>query len=730
MTATTSQIAAALGLSNRAIRKRAQAWQPTGDRVRGGGDIYAIDTLGLTKKELSAIKLHLKKLNLGGLPATRETAPVPAVVTSDPPPALETLTQRQAAIMDARLWFIRLLEQRPAGLSLKRTMADICAGVASGDQTYVAMAAAANDRQGKNRTLRPRTLMNWWQAWQTSNHQPTSLAPSDADAKRFARDAVLVAWVRDYRPGSLLSPPAEIPPWVPYLLDAYRKPSSPTLADCVRKCRLPVDMPRPSYSQADYLWRKIPVIYLEKGRATGAEYRALLPFSRRDFSMEEPFDCGQIDGHSFKAYIAHPTTGAHFHPEVCAVICMRTKYLTGWSAGWAESWRTVSDAFRHACTAMEGKFGGVFSRIEADRGPGNMAIKNSDKLIGIFGRAGCDLIIPKQGGNPQGHGGVERSNQSIWIRAAKNLITYTGKDMDRVTRKKVYTRLEQDLKAVKKAGQLSRVEKTSELLMSWREFLAWLEERVWEYNNTPHSSLPKITDQSGRRRNMTPTEAVSDYLSHGWEPVLLGDELLPYQFMPHERITKIDRGEFNLHGNKYFTYELASYHGRRDMIAAFDIHDAHKVWVLTPDQVPVCQATWNGNKVLGRPEALKEKEARQREDRRVALLQKHLDMARAETPGITLEHPPELQAKRLTIAPDPPVEAVLVPPRPANVITLPVPEKFTVPEDRRERWMLWNQLHDRIVDKDDVTDDEMRFYHSFKSSPTWRSFNMLQRSAQ
>lgn len=694
---------------------------------RGGGKEYALASLPAETQE------HLWKEQSAKLPTIQRPAEVPATIEATPLPSLNELTERQIGVMDARAWFMRLIEGRPAKKSIKRAIIDICAEIEAGEQTYAVMAEYANDRKGKGRTLKPRSLWRWWsEKWLPSGRNPASLAPNDGDAKRVAREAVLVGWVRGYRPGSLMAPPSEIPPWLPYLLDEYRKGGAPSLADAVRTVQLPLDMPRPSYDQAYRLWEKIPVIYREKYRKTGAEYRSLLPFTRRDWSLEEPFSCGQIDGHSWKGYVAHPVSGAHFHPEICAVICMRTKYLAGWSAGVAESWRTVSDAFRHACTAYEGKFAGVFSRIEADRGAGNMAIKNSDKLIGIFARAGCTLVVPEQGGNPQGHGGVERSNQSVWIRAAKRLLTYTGKDMDRVTQKKVYTRLEKDLKEVRNAGKLGQVEKTSDLLMTWHEFLEFLEKVVWEYNNTPHSALPKITDQSGRRRHMTPTEAVQDYIARGWEPVGVDADFLPYLFMPHERIKKINRGEFRLHGNLYQSWDLAAYHGK-SMIAAYDIHDAQTVWVLTPDQRLVCQATWNGNSKLGRPESAKQREERLREEGRVANKKKQIAMMEAETDRSIVVESPEIEAKRLTVIPAPVelMEQTQSEPR-RKVVQLQraIPEGFRVPDDRLERWQLWNAIHQRVLAEDDtLLDDEIRFYTSFRNSATWKAFDKIRATA-
>ncbi|MBV5328510.1 MAG: hypothetical protein JZU65_12895, partial [Chlorobium sp.] len=310
---------------------------------------------------------------------------------------------------------------------------------------------------------------------------PVALAPNDGDVRRVQKETALVAFVRDFgtHQGTNLLP-ATVPVWLPYFLLAYRQPQKPSIPDALRdmKRSMLTTIEMPSYSQAFRIVQKIPAVYIEKGRNTGAELKAIMGFNRRVWNEYHPFTVGQVDGHSFKAYVAHPVTGAHFHPEVCGIIDMTTKVLAGYSAGLAESSRTVADAYRHACTVNETKLvGGVFSIIEADLGAGNKAKVNADKDIGLFRNIGTDLTFPEVAGNPQGHGGIERSNQSIWIRAAKELPTYTGKDMDRVTRKKIYTRLEKDLKAAEKAGELGKTEKTSKLLLSWREFLAALE--IW-----------------------------------------------------------------------------------------------------------------------------------------------------------------------------------------------------------------------------------------------------------
>jgi hypothetical protein len=69
-TATTSEIAAALGISDRAVRKRARSWNPTGERVQGGGETYEVDTLQLRPGEVKKIKTYLTRKSCKVIPIT------------------------------------------------------------------------------------------------------------------------------------------------------------------------------------------------------------------------------------------------------------------------------------------------------------------------------------------------------------------------------------------------------------------------------------------------------------------------------------------------------------------------------------------------------------------------------------------------------------------------------------------------------------------------------------
>jgi putative transposase len=668
-TATVTQIAKALGISRVAANNLAKKWQAVNETGVARYDIDALIGLkpvkikGKLVNAAKVIRRHLLECELSKNLDTVAASMVPAVKPAKalpalPPaqlPALTELTRHQMGIVEARMFFMRLIERRAIGQSVKAAQREIVKKVQAGEHSYAVMALAANDRTGKGtRSLSQPTVMRWWGDYRNADGNPSALAPQDADVRRIARTALLVNFCRDYKPGSLALPSAGLPFWLPWFMDAYRQGSKPSINDAIYTMdqEMPAAIERPSYDQVNRISRQIPEVYLQKYRLTGAEYRAILGFNRRDFSMDDPFTVGQIDGHSFKAYVAHPTTGAHFHPEVCGVICMTTKVLAGWSIGVAESAQTVADAYRHACTNNENKpWGGVFAIIEADRGSGNLAKVNSDELTGRFARLGTEFLPPEHGGNPQGHGGVERSNQSIWIRAAKRLETYTGKDMDRVTQKKIYTRLEKDLKPFVKEDRLGTAPKTSKKLLSWDEFIAFLFEEAIRYNNAPHSALPMMTDpKTGRRRNMSPFESMAEHIAKGWKPTVMAEELLEYAFMPHEPI-HVKRCEFTLRGNQYHSYELHQWHDR-DMIACFDIHDPMHVTVLSLDEQVVTIANWKGNRIEGQPVSVKDQATKKRAKGQIRLHQRYIDQREAETrKAVVIEHSPAVLARAATPLP-------------------------------------------------------------------------------
>ena len=93
----------------------------------------------------------------------------------------------------------------------------------------------------------------------------------------------------------------------------------------------------------------------------------------------------------------------------------------------------------------------------------------------------------------------------------------------------------------------------------------------------------------------------------------------------------------------------------------------------------------------------------------------------------SIDHAPEIEAKRLTAIPVPPVADEPVQRRKVIPLHAPPPPAFQVPDDRRERWLLWLDIEQRINDIEaPLLDEEIKFYRGFRKSPTWVAFDKLR----
>jgi len=608
------------------IQKASRESWPSQKRAgRGGGREYPITAL---PKETQIALLDTMITNLPEktcqIQQAAQTLPAPAEPAADLP-ALATLKKWQIESMDARTFFMRLIEQAvSSGIGVTQAIRHIVNQAADGSlpEGAMIMVPLANQRSGKDtrkRALSETSLMRWWSAWLKKGKKPQALAPKAIEQE---------------------TPP----PWASYFLQVYRVPQKISIAHALEDLAaiLPPGIPLPSQHQARRFVRKHSRLDIQKGRMTGKDLKSLKGFIRRDTSEFQPLDICLCDGHSFKADVAHPVHGRPFKPEVCGVIDAATRVCIGWSAGLAESSQTVADAYRHAVTVNDEKrYGGLPAILYADKGAGNEAKVNSDPFIGMYTRLGSTYKtgIP---GNSQARGLIERMQKSLWIRAAQKLVTYSGSNMDGQVRRKVYLTMEKDVKRALKEGKQG---KKSELLLSWAEFLEFCQSEVDAYNRRPHSSLPRTTDpETGLRRHMCPLEMWSHFLAQGWKPVVPESEELDRLFRPHVTATT-RRGEVRLFGNIYYAADLVHYNGET-VIIAYDIHDANHVWVKDRDERLIAIARWNANKQAFYPVSAVEKAREDRKERRTKTLERHLDEIQAEAAApVLLEHrelPPEV----------------------------------------------------------------------------------------
>jgi putative transposase len=471
--------------------------------------------------------------------------PAPAIAPALDPAAIPAMKDWQRQRMDARLAFLRHLDDQVAGgitreRAINRLLGDAEAGRLP--ETLQALLPLANARSGQSgdRTLSRRTVQRWAaDAKLGMDH----LAPKGCDRA--------------------------MPSWLPQLLNIYRQPQEPSLSWAVQTLvgQLPEGATAPSYDSARRWLIKVGAVERERGRMLPRELKTIKPFRRRE-KPEFPFDVLTADGHTFDAEIAHPEHGRPFRPELTMVVDVATNRIVGWSAWEKESTWSVMDAFRMAVLR-----GGVPLIFYTDNGPGY----RNDRMEALKSRLGYDhqFSVPY---NSQARGVIEHMQKTVWVdMAAKAFSTYVGASMDREARQIVF-----------KASR-----KGLPVLPSWQNFVAFVDQVVAAHNARASKACPKALDvETGRQRRLSPNQTWSQAEALGWKPE--GLPLTLDDFRPEE-LRMARRGEISLFGNTYFNNALAELHGEMVRVA-FDIHDATRVWVRREDGTFVCEAAFEANK--------------------------------------------------------------------------------------------------------------------------------------
>lgn len=489
----------------------------------------------------------------------------------------------------------------------------------------------------------------------------------------------------------------QVPEWFSLFLHYYRQPQKPTVSAAYRKfvadwlTRQPLAK-APSQDAVRRWLDKTGNVFREDGRMGKRELKNLLPFKRRKFDDLLPCDIYSMDGHTFDAEVLHPDSGKPFRPEITTIVDVATRKIVGWSVDLAESSLAVTAALAHASVAN-----GIGAVLYVDNGKGYDNALMKDDAVGLMGRLGMTMVhsLPY---SSQARGVIERVHQTVWVQAAKEFQSYIGKDMDAEASQKVHKASRKAMKqeiVLKNVPALANIRSlSSSLIPDWREFVAFGDEWVGEYNNRPHRSLPKVTDVSGSIRHMTPNEMWALKAQESAITQVDEDDAM-YLFMP-QAVRKVARGEVQLHNNVYFSQDLQEYHGD-SLRVAYNIHNAEWVWLFDDDGRFVCKAQWNGNRIDYMPKPFIEQAKDKRVDAQVKRLETKISVVEAARPAKVLEHQQSVslgglvvdlaQAKRET-------EAVLLPraeikPEPK---TVEVQEDWCLPNTEAGRWAEWSRL--------------------------------------
>ncbi|MBO9421742.1 transposase [Labrenzia sp. R4_2] len=601
---------------------------------QGGGLEYHIDLLPAEARTALAARNRLVVLSEAeaALPAVQNNSREVArpVVSDRKPIRAADANAQQKAVADARLALLREIEHRVAsGAKYRPAMVALCEAVTNGPDTDETrrlreLVHVANSRKAKVK-LGLRSLYNWRRAFEDHGYKgllPLRRKEEPLNADRYD--------------------------WVAGFMAFYATPQKRTAAHALRMYRNSLDNPdkAPSYDQVLRYLDKLNTadpIAANRGREGCLALKARKVFVSRSTEGLLPTDIYTADGKTFDAYVAHPVNGAPIRPEITTVLDVVTRRCVGYSIGLDENSRDVAAAIRWASI-----YGGVAAIFYADRGSGFKNELLDDAAIGLLVRLGTrkEHSLPY---NSQARGIIERVNGSAYTPLAKELETYIGKDLDREARLRLEKQLRNDFK---ERG-------FSDLLVEWDEFRKRVDEALSQYNDRPHSTLPKLRDPvTGNKRHMSPNEYWNWFEENGFRPFRLSEEEVNDLDRPAVRRV-VQRGLIEFNKNRYYAPELERFDGQTVMVC-YEENDGSKIWVRELDKLDgqdtpgrlIAIAKFESNRERYFPLSVVEDAREKRLARQIKRkTDKIRDLEDQSRPYILLEESAQPQMERLSSAP-------------------------------------------------------------------------------
>lgn len=679
---TAKELAGLPGLpgTERSIQRQAdrEAWPSQKRPGRGGGREYPLTALPPETRE------HLTRQIVATAPAVRQPASAPVVAaTIQPAKTAAHLKQWQRDIMEARVAILRMIDRAAPVVGVNKAIKAIVKDAADNDLEIYRI---ANARKGQARTLSYSGIMKWWGPWKKSGRNPLSQAPRDTE--------------------NYLEPV-----WAESFMQCWGKPQKPCLTEVLEEYArtAPAGIPLPTYGQARHYLQKMGMTQREKGRKTGKEIQSLKPFRRRDTSEMYPGDAYTADGQCFDGEVPPPFHGRLFRPEITPVLDVATRRAVGWSIDLAESGLAVLDALRGACETY-----GVPAIFYTDNGSGFKNQMMTAAGTGILHRLGItpEYSRPR---NPQAHGLSERGHQTILIKAAKQLCTYIGSQMDGDAKQLVY---KETRKAIKQGSACP-------LVIEWDDFVAFINAAIEKYNDTPHRGLPALRDPITKKKtHMSPNQAWQLGIERMKRELPQDEWLVPANELPdlyHPALERtVIRGEiqFGTLSNglpkRYYSRDLEEWHGSRVQVA-YSPSDARKIWVRDLEHqrlLAVAELAGNSDHYFA-PSKLEEARIK-RGQGRLKRLENQAEEIRLEMYGpqpVLVENPDRAK-----------LEVVRKQIEEADIVQAAV---FVLPQEERDRQYLWQDIDAKITAGEQITAEEASFHRGWQNSGYYRIWSEM-----
>lgn len=591
--------------TDRGVQKKAdrESWNRQPRSGRGGGYEYELASMPLD------IQQQIREYAIANLVIEPKHAEVKPLIIQESQ-KLDQLTDNQRDIADARLLLVAQVAKLEATTTRQNAIKIIVKQAKNGELDPMLQEAAflANTRRQKGAVISQRSLQRF------------VLAASKCKTPAERLQALA--------PGQPQKTPLESLSWLPLFLKLYQVPSGVSVeeayAEFVNIC-LEQKKEYPTIHQVRYALRRMNEIDREKGRVTGSDRKAMLPYVKRNWEVLGLNGAWVGDGTSMKLKVQHPNTGQPFIPELTMIIDAANRYIVGWSVSLAENTLAVADAFRHGVEKH-----GLPLIYYSDNGGGQTAKHLDHEVTGIFARLGVEhkTGIP---GNPQGRGIIERLNRTVAQRIARQFPTYFGGNSDRESVRKMLVAVDSASNAVVKGKELTTAQETTvNKIPTWQQFIDMCQAGIDWYNNEHIHRELNTTPAKSRQAQMENAEI--DYL----EPNEIRDLFMPSEFRT------VQRGWVSLYNNQYFAMELAPYNGMKVQVC-FDIHDASKVIIRDETGRFICEAEFDGNKHDAFPKAYVEEVREKRRKNRLRTAKRKIEEIEAEARG-TIEHQPDFSS--------------------------------------------------------------------------------------
>ncbi len=488
--------------------------------------------------------------------------------------------------------------------------------------------ATANDRRNGASKISDRSLFRWFKA--RDERGVVALAPLPPKVAQPIPDG-FYEFMRFWAVPAKISVP-----------DAYGK----YLADAA--LRIDAQPMTLTLDQVQHILRK-RLKGLDKyvGREGLLTLRSRMAYVTRTTDDMWPTTVYTADGKTFDAEVADPVSQRAMRPEITSVLDVATRKCVGYAVSRKENVIAVTEALRRSCSGH-----GICAIFYTDRGAGYKNKTFDADVGGLMGRLGITKMhaLPY---NSQAKGIIERFN-AVWNVLAKSFPTYIGADMDKEAKKAVHKETRTEIREFGIARRLP----------SWEEFVAAVEKTIADYNDRPHSGLPRFEDpETGKRRHMTPNEAWAAHVANGFEPVTIDPAEADDLFRPYVTRTA-SRSQVQWNTNQYFHEALERYHDERVMVG-YDLHQADRVWVreFDPDSGNpgrlICIAIYAGNAERYIPLTAERKAVEDRSKAAIKRLDEHRRAAEAELDAPWLiEQQAEVVADFIDLVPEAVAEPV------------------------------------------------------------------------